>query len=101
MIQIDEIKVPYSGADIVSTNVSLTPEIEEYAQSQVASGFYKSISEFIRESIRLHRTREQFYIQELTKELSLAGDQIDNGQTNRHDMQSIMSEVLTERNTEK
>lgn len=34
-------------------NISLTPELEKYVQEKVASGFYTSASEVIRESLRL------------------------------------------------
>ncbi len=83
--------------DTMSTNVSLTPELEAYAQSLVASGSYKSVSEFIREAIRLHRNYEKLYLRELRNELSLAAGQIDNGQTELHSMDSIMDEVRSER----
>ncbi|WP_298868386.1 type II toxin-antitoxin system ParD family antitoxin [uncultured Gimesia sp.] len=85
----------------MSTNISLTPEIEAYAQSMVASGYYKSVSEFVREAIRLHRKHEQLYLRELHKELSLASDQIDHGQTEPHNMQAIIDEVHAERQARK
>lgn len=81
----------------MGTNVSLTPEIEEYAKSLVASGFYNSISEVVRESLRLHRKLENLYVQELHQELSLAADQIDNNQTEAHDMQDIIDRVDAKR----
>ncbi len=71
-------------------NVSLTPETEAYAKSLVASGFYKSISEVVRESLRLHRKLENLYLQELHQDLGLAADQIDTKQTESHDMQDII-----------
>ncbi len=81
----------------MSTNVSLTPETEEYAKSLVASGFYKSISEVVRESLRLHRKLENLYLQELHQELNLAADQIDTKQTEPHDMQDIIDRVDAKR----
>jgi antitoxin ParD1/3/4 len=77
----------------MSTNVSLTPDIEEYARNLVASGFYGSISEVVREALRLHRKHEGLYLRDLHKELSLATDQIDSGQTEPHDMQEIIDRV--------
>ncbi len=81
----------------MGTNVSLTPETEAYAKSLVASGFYNSISEVVRESLRLHRKLENLYLQELHQELSLAADQIDNKQTESHDMQDIIDRVDAKR----
>ncbi len=34
-------------------NISLTPELEDYVQKKVSSGFYTSASEVVRESLRL------------------------------------------------
>lgn len=39
-------------------NVSLTPELEKYIRSKVASGFYNNASEVIREALRLLLERE-------------------------------------------
>ena len=37
-------------------NISLTPELEKYIQDKVESGLYTSVSEVIRESLRLMHT---------------------------------------------
>lgn len=34
-------------------NISLTPTLEKFVQDKVASGFYNSVSEVIREALRL------------------------------------------------
>ncbi len=81
----------------MSTNVSLTPEIEEYAKNLVASGFYSSISEVVREALRLHRKHEELYLRDLHKELNLAAGQIDSDQTEPHDMQEIIDRVKAKR----
>ena len=81
----------------MSTNVSLTPEIEEYAKNLVAGGFYSSISEVVREALRLHRKHEELYLRDLHKELNLAAGQIDSGQTEPHDMQEIIDRVKAKR----
>jgi len=39
----------------VSKNISLTPELEAFVDSQVASGQYKTASEVIRAGLRLLR----------------------------------------------
>ncbi len=81
----------------MSTNVSLTPEIEKYAKNLVASGFYRSMSEVVREALRLHRKYEGLYLHDLHRELSLAADQIDSGQTEPHNMQEIIDRVNAKR----
>ena len=40
-------------------NVSLTPELEQFVQSRVASGLFQSASEVVREGLRLLEEREQ------------------------------------------
>jgi antitoxin ParD1/3/4 len=40
-------------------NVSLTPELEQFVQSRVASGRYQTASEVVREGLRLLEEREQ------------------------------------------
>jgi len=42
-----------------SMNVSLTPELEQFVQSRVASGRYQTASEVVREGLRLLEEREQ------------------------------------------
>ena len=85
----------------MSTNVSLPPETEAYAKSLIASGFYSSMSEVVREALRLHRKYEQLYLKELHEELKLAADQVDKGETEPHDMQGIIDEVHAEKTRRK
>ena len=39
-------------------NVSLTPTLEKFVQDKVASGLYNSVSEVIREALRLLASRD-------------------------------------------
>ena len=41
-----------------SVNVSLTPELERFVQTRVASGRYQTASEVVREGLRLLEERE-------------------------------------------
>ena len=50
-----------------SMNVSLTPELEQFVQSRVASGRYQTAREEVREGLRLLEEREQ------TRESALEG----------------------------
>jgi antitoxin ParD1/3/4 len=42
-----------------SMNVSLTPELEQFVQSRVASGLFQTASEVVSEGLRLLEEREQ------------------------------------------
>ena len=39
-------------------NISLTPTLEKFVQDKVASGLYNSVSEVIREALRLLASRD-------------------------------------------
>lgn len=41
-------------------NISLTPTLEKFVQDKVASGLYNSVSEVIREALRLLASKESF-----------------------------------------
>jgi len=87
----------------MSTNISLTPELELYAKNQVSSGLYNSVSEFMREAVRLHREKNiehQLYLQAMHKELALAETEIDQGQLSRFNMQEITERVFNEIDSE-
>lgn len=85
--------------ETMSTNISLTPELEEYARNQVASGLYGSISEFVRSAVRLHRKQDiehNLYLRNMHRELAQAGTEIDRGEITPLNMQEIMDEVDAE-----
>lgn len=57
-------------------NISLTPTLEKYIQEKVASGLYNSVSEVIREALRLlvaqdivEKNRIEMFNQEIEKGL--------------------------------
>jgi len=39
-------------------NVSLTPELEQFIREQIASGFYQTASEVVREGLRILQRRD-------------------------------------------
>ena len=87
----------------MSTNISLTPELELYAKSQVSSGLYNSVSEFMREAVRLHREKNierQLYLQAMHKELSHAETEIDQGQLSSFNMQDLAERAFNEIDSE-
>ena len=66
-----------------SLNVSLTPELEQFVQSRVASGRYQTASEVIREALRLLEEREQAReaaLKELRMKLRRGIEQADRGE---------------------
>ena len=81
----------------MSTNVSLTPALENYVKNKVAQGFYGSVSEFIREAIRLYRRQDMEYLQEMHAQLDQAAGEIDRGEISLLNMQEVMDEVDAER----
>jgi antitoxin ParD1/3/4 len=63
-------------------NVSLTPELESLVNEKVASGFYNSASEVVREALRLLFEQEEvrrLRIEELRREIKIGADQIKQG----------------------
>lgn len=87
----------------MSTNISLTPELELYAKNQVASGLYNSVSEFMREAVRLHREKNmehQLYLKAMHKELSLAETEIDQGKLSLFNMHEITERAFNEIDSE-
>jgi len=61
-------------------NVSLTPELDEWINQKVKSGFYKSSSEVVRDSLRLLRNQEEqrlAMLEDLRHELLVGINQLD------------------------
>lgn len=80
----------------MSTNVSLTVELEAYAREQVESGLYGSMSEFMRSAVRAHKRQNLEYNIELTRlrqELQQAAFEVDSGAISPLDMQDIIDSV--------
>ncbi len=83
----------------MSTNISLTPELENYAKDQVSSGLYNSVSEFMREAVRLHREKNiehQLYLQAMQQELSRAEVEIEQGNISPFNMDEITKRAFQE-----
>jgi antitoxin ParD1/3/4 len=63
-------------------NISLTPELEKYIQDKVNSGLYTSVSEVIRESLRLMRTYDDLQkhrVEQLTQSIEVGLSQLHAG----------------------
>ena len=66
-----------------SLNVSLTPELQQFVQSRVASGLYQTASEVIREGLRRLEERErarQTALEELRAKIRRGIGQADRGE---------------------
>ncbi|MEH2158576.1 type II toxin-antitoxin system ParD family antitoxin [Nostoc sp.] len=64
-------------------NISLTTELEQFIQSQVASGKYTSSEEVILAGIKLLEERERIYkgrFEELQREIAIGVEQLDRGE---------------------
>ena len=76
-------------------NVSLTPELEQWVQSKVESGFYGSSSEVVRDALRLlhqfegERARK---LNELRSDLQVGLEQLKAGK-GREFNQSLVGEI--------
>ena len=64
-------------------NVSVGKDFEEFVKSKVASGDYASVSEVVRDGLRLLKEKEQILearLQSLRSEIQKGIDQADNGE---------------------
>ncbi|MFK5893322.1 MAG: type II toxin-antitoxin system ParD family antitoxin [Pseudomonadota bacterium] len=73
-------------------NVSLTPQLETLLKEKVATGMYGSVSEVVREALRLLSERDS--IQEIKREALKAAivqgfDSLENGKGQPLDIESI------------
>ena len=48
-------------------NISLSPTLEKFVQDKVASGLYNSVSEVIREALRLLASRDNISVDRITQ----------------------------------
>ena len=70
-------------------NISLTPHLEKLVQGKVESGLYNSVSEVMREALRLMEERDQLRelrLEELRREIQKG---MDSGETTPLDMEEI------------
>ena len=64
-------------------NISLTPQLEEIVKKKVDSGRYHSVSEVIREAIRILEERDRLQeikLEALRNEVSVGLEQLDHGE---------------------
>jgi antitoxin ParD1/3/4 len=78
-------------------NVSLTPELENFVQTEVKSGRYLSASEVIREALRLLEERDRLYrarLADLQPEITMGIEEADRGEL--FDGEAVMAELYDE-----
>jgi antitoxin ParD1/3/4 len=77
-------------------NVSLTPELEQWVQNKVKSGRYHSVSEVIREGLRLLEERDilrQVKLERLRDDIRQG---VESGEVTPLDMEEIIGECRAE-----
>jgi len=73
-------------------NVSLTPQLENYLKQKVAQGMYNSVSEVVREALRLLEERDAIQkvkLEVLRQDIQQGLESLDNEQAKPLDMKSI------------
>lgn len=77
-------------------NVSLTPQLEDYVKQKVAAGMYNSVSEVMREALRLLEERDaikEMKLAALRRDLQEGIDELDQGQGTPLDMDDIKAKA--------
>jgi antitoxin ParD1/3/4 len=73
-------------------NVSLTPQLESFVKQKVSTGLYNSVSEVIREALRLLEEKEvikSMKLQALRSDIQQGLDSLDAGEGKPLDIESI------------
>lgn len=73
-------------------NVSLTSELENYVKSKVTTGMYSSVSEVMREALRLMEERDAMQavrLEALRQDINKGLDSLERGEGKPLDMEAI------------
>ncbi len=85
-------------------NVSLTPQLESFVKQKVSTGLYNSVSEVIREALRLLEEKEALKamkLQALRADIQAGIDSLDKGEGKSLDINAIKTrgrEIMTQKN---
>ena len=74
----------------MTTNVSLTPELERFARECVAEGRYNNVSEVVRSGLRLLQEQEELRRQ-LTAMMQEIEEEADRGAT--YTLEEVLAEI--------
>lgn len=77
-------------------NVSLTPQLERYVKQKVATGMYNSVSEVMREALRLleeHDALKNMKLAALRRDLQEGIDELDRGEGTPLNMDAIKAKA--------
>ena len=75
-------------------NISLTPQLEQIINRKVESGMYTSVSEVIREALRLlheHDQVKEIQIREMKEKVMAGVQQIQEGKTSPFSVEEIIA----------
>lgn len=73
-------------------NISLTSELENYVKSKVATGMYNSVSEVMREALRLLEERDAMQairLEALRQDINKGIDSLERGEEKPLDIEAI------------
>jgi antitoxin ParD1/3/4 len=68
--------------------ISLTPEVEQLLQREMATGRYRSENEVLREAVQLLSARDR-RVEELRTQIQVGRDQLDRGEYSEFDEESL------------
>ena len=77
-------------------NVSLTPAMEKAIEEAVQAGEYASVSEVVREGIRLwqqSRDRDRLALRELAAEIDIGWQELERGERVPFDMEAVIARM--------
>lgn len=80
-------------------NVSLTPQLETYIKQKVATGMYNSVSEVVREALRLLEERDALQavkLEALRSDIQQGLESLDNGEGKSLDIEAIKSKARSQ-----
>jgi len=78
-------------------NISLTPELDQYVHSKVATGRYNSASEVLREALRLMQERDEvreLQLAEARKKIQKGLDALDSGDYVEGTAEELLAQTL-------
>lgn len=77
----------------MATNVSLTPVLEEYVNAKVKSGDYRSVSEVVRDGLRLLKEKDLLQDAKLAALREAVKQGVESGRATALDMDEILEKA--------